>query len=191
MEFILDEAKMTEKKPSRVRTILTVVLIVLGWASTGVFVPYQQRPIAELSIEGPKAWQFQGIPVNSSSYGFAMPITTNLRNEGNTGVNLRVIVEAYNTDVVWREGGEMWVSSSSESRYVGAHSAEVLTFYVLSPKSGSFKIVARIEFVQDYSGLGPTITTFIAFFGERIKHGPTTLEYHVGDGDVWSLFWEE
>jgi len=182
---------MTEKNPSRVRTILTVALIVLGWASSGVFVPYQQRPIAELSIEGPKAWQFQGIPVNSSSYGFALPITVKLRNEGNTGMNLRVIVEAYNADVVWKTGGAMWVSSSSQTRYVAAHSPEVLMFYVMSPKSSSFKIAARIEFVQDYSGLGPMITTFISFFGEAIKDGPTTLEYHVGDGDVWSLFYEE
>jgi len=182
---------MTEKNPSRVRTILTVVLLVLGPASGGVFLLYQQRPIAELSIEGPKAWQFQGIPVNSSSYGFAMPITVKLRNEGNTGVNLRVIVEAYNADVVWKKGGKMWLSSSSETRYVGAHSSEVLTLYVLSPKSSSFKIAARIEFMRDYSGFGPMITTFIVFFGETIKHGPTTLEYRVGDGDVWSLFWEE
>jgi hypothetical protein len=193
MESILDEAKMTENNPSRVRTILTVVLLVLGSASGGggVLWAYQQRPIAELSIEGPKAWQFQGIPVNSSSYGFVMPITVKLRNEGNTGVNLRVIVEPYNADVVWKKGGGMWLSSSSETRYVGAHSPEVLTFYVLLPKSSSFKIAARIEFVQDYSGLGPMITTFIVFFGETPKDGPTTLEYRVGDGDVWSLFWEE
>jgi hypothetical protein len=187
---------VTEKNPSRVRTILTVVLLVLGSVSggggvSGVFWLHQLRPIARLSIEGPNAWQFRGTPVNSSSYGFAMPITVNLRNEGDTGVNLRVIVEVCNADFAWKTGGAVWVSSSSQIRYVGAHSAEVLAFYVMSPKSSSFKIATRIEFVRDYSDLGPIITTFISFFGEKPKDGPTTLEYRVGDGDVWSLFYEE
>jgi hypothetical protein len=188
----LDDAKMTGKNPSKVRTILAVVLLVVVPVLYGVAWTYGQAPIAQLCIAGPKAWQFEGIPVNSSYYGFAMPVTVNLQNEGNTGVNLRVIVEGDNADIVWKRAEGMWLESSSETQYVGAHSAQVLTFYVLSPKSSSFKVAARIEFVRDYfSGLGPMITTFISFFGERHKCGPTALEYRIGGGDVWSLHWED
>jgi hypothetical protein len=182
---------MTGKNPSKVRAILAVVLLVAVPVLGRMAWTYGQAPIAKLSIDGPKAWQFQGTPLNSSYYGIMMPITVNLRNEGKTGVNLRVVVEAYNVDVVWKRGGGMWLLSSSESRYVGAHSLEVMTFYVLSPKSSSFKVAARIEFVPDYSGLGPIITTFISIFGQKVNEGPTVLEYRLGDTNVWSLYWEE
>jgi hypothetical protein len=60
----LDDAKMTGKNLSKVRTILAVVLLVVGPVLYGVAWTYGQAPIAQLCIAGPKAWQFVGIPVN-------------------------------------------------------------------------------------------------------------------------------
>ena len=80
-----------------------------------------------------------------------------------------------------------FMSSAATRRHVDARSPEVLTSYVFSPKASSFTIAVRMEFVQDYSEVRAMITTLVGFFGETIKDGSTTLEYRVGNGDVWSL----
>lgn len=175
------------KEPKRgLKILIAIVLIVLSMSGAA----YQLRPIAGLSIDGPRTWHFQAHVVDPSSYGLLMPITVKLQNDGNTGIELRVVVEGDIADISWKKG-EIYSLSSSETSYVGAHSEKGLTFFVSSPRNDSITVAVRIEVVQNYSSIGATMTTMVGFFGETTKLGPTTLEYKTWDGTTWSLVWAD